>query len=112
MDMSTVITVIAAAAVILGATMYLGKKQLDAIIAGNEENRAEIARQRMDMDKKLEESRKEAQKEIARVDKELADLKADLPLIYVLREDFVRSMTSVENKVTSIDNKIDKLLQK
>lgn len=48
---------------------------------------------------------KENADEIAKVEKELNSLKADLPLIYVTREDFIR----VSN---NIDHKLDKLLYK
>ena len=48
---------------------------------------------------------KENADEIAKVEKELNSLKADLPLIYVTREDFIR----VSN---NIDQKLDKLLYK
>ncbi len=54
---------------------------------------------------KLETSDKENAAEIAKVRGELNDLKADLPLIYVTREDFIR----VSN---NIDHKLDKLLYK
>ena len=36
---------------------------------------------------------------IRRLGRELNDLKADLPLIYVTREDFVRIMNRVEDKL-------------
>ena len=52
---------------------------------------------------KLETSDKENAAEIAKVRGELNDLKADLPLIYVTREDFIR----VSN---NIDHKLEKLL--
>ena len=52
---------------------------------------------------KLEASDKENAAEIAKVRGELNDLKADLPLIYVTREDLIR----VSN---NIDHKLDKLL--
>ena len=52
---------------------------------------------------KLETRDKENAEEIAKVRGELNDLKADLPLIYVTREDFIR----VSN---NIDHKLDKLL--
>ena len=52
---------------------------------------------------KLETSDKENAAEIAKVRGELNDLKADRPLIYVTREDFIR----VSN---NIDHKLDKLL--
>jgi hypothetical protein len=42
---------------------------------------------------------------------ELNDLKSDLPFVYVLREDFIRSLNNVDSKMNNIDNKIDKLLQ-
>lgn len=48
---------------------------------------------------------KENADETAKVEKELNSLKADLPLIYVTREDFIR----VSN---NIDHKLDKLLYK
>ena len=52
---------------------------------------------------KLEATDKDNAAEIAKVRGELNDLKADLPLIYVTREDFIR----VSN---NIDQKLDKLL--
>lgn len=52
---------------------------------------------------KLESTDKENAAEIAKVRGELNELKADLPLIYVTREDFIR----VSN---NIDHKLDKLL--
>ena len=51
----------------------------------------------------LKDTDKENAAEIAKVRGELNDLKADLPLIYVTREDFIR----VSN---NIDHKLDKLL--
>lgn len=52
---------------------------------------------------KLEDSDKDNVAEIKKVKDDLNDLKADLPLIYVTREDFIR----VNN---NIDKKLDKLL--
>ena len=52
---------------------------------------------------KLEAADKKNDEDIAAVRGELGDLKADLPLIYTTREDFIR----VSN---NIDQKLDKLL--
>ena len=52
---------------------------------------------------KLEAADKENCDKIEKVQSELNDLKADLPLVYVTREDFIR----VSN---NIDHKLDKLL--
>lgn len=50
--------------------------------------------------------------DIAQTQKELNELKADLPLTFTLREDFIRTMNNVENKIGEVGNKIDKLLLK
>lgn len=47
----------------------------------------------------LENSDQKNAQEIKSLQKELNDLKADLPLIYVTREDFVRIMNRVEDKL-------------
>lgn len=47
----------------------------------------------------LEESDKKNAADIKAVAKDLADLKSDMPLVYVLREDFIRSMNSMEAKL-------------
>ena len=40
------------------------------------------------------------------------DLKSDLPMTFVLREDFVRTMNNVESRIMGMDNKLDRLLEK
>ncbi len=46
--------------------------------------------------------------ECKRIDKDLADLKSDLPFIYVTREDYIRHMNAFENK---LDRIYDRLVQ-
>ena len=48
--------------------------------------------------------------EISDIKQEISDIKGDFATTFVLREDFFRSMNGVEDKMRSIDNKIDKLL--
>lgn len=36
------------------------------------------------------------------VQKQITDLKADLPLVYVTREDYIRVMTRVEDKLDQL----------
>lgn len=66
---------------IVGALTFFLKKTLSSLEKADERNAAKIAE----------------------VEKDLNDLKADLPLIYVTREDFIR----VSN---NIDKKLDRLL--
>lgn len=48
--------------------------------------------------------------EIEALKKELKDIEKDFPIVYVQRDDFFRSMNSVEDNMKSISQKIDKLL--
>lgn len=66
---------------VVGALTFFLKKTLTSLEKADERNAAKIAE----------------------VEKDLNDLKADLPLIYVTREDFIR----VSN---NIDKKLDRLL--
>lgn len=63
-------------------------------------------------DLKLKELEVKLSSKIDQAEKDLNDLKSDLPLIYVLREDFIRYLNNVDTKMGNIDNKIDKLLLK
>lgn len=49
--------------------------------------------------------------EVKSVRDELNDLRSDLPFVYVLREDYIRTLNNVDNKMNNIDTKLDKLLQ-
>jgi hypothetical protein len=50
----------------------------------------------------LEEADQKNGKKIAEVEGKLNDLKADLPLLYVTREDYIRIMNRVEDKLDRI----------
>ena len=50
----------------------------------------------------LEESDKKNSDHIYKVEEKLNDLKADLPLVYVTREDYIRVMNRVEDKLDQI----------
>ena len=61
-------------------------------------------------DLKVKEIEVKLSKDIDNLRDELHDLKSDLPFVYVLREDFIRSLNNVDTKMGNIDSKIDKLL--
>lgn len=50
----------------------------------------------------LEETDRNNGAHISRVEEKLNDLKADLPLVYVTREDYIRVMNRVEDKLDQI----------
>lgn len=57
---------------------------------------------------RIEEKNKSQDNKIEEVKQELADLKADLPLIYVTREDYIRTMNNVNDKLDKIYDKMMK----
>lgn len=49
--------------------------------------------------------------DIESVKKEVSDLKSDLPLVYVLREDFIRTLNNVDKQMGDVNRKLDRILQ-
>lgn len=85
MDVVQITTVIGAAAslictLVVGALTFFIKRTLTDLEKADEQNKAKI----------------EA------VEDKLNDLKADLPLVYVTREDYIRVMNRVEDKLDQI----------
>lgn len=110
--MNEPITIGMIAAIAVSIIVYFTKKMIDSF----EKSVAKIG-QKLDesIDKtadrimKLEEKQ---EKDIKEVQKELSTIKGDFATTFVLREDFFRSMNGVEDKMKSIDSKLDKLLMK
>lgn len=50
----------------------------------------------------LEETDRKGSERIDKVEEKLNDLKADLPLVYVTREDYIRVMNRIEDKLDQI----------
>ena len=50
----------------------------------------------------LEEADRKSSEHIDKLEEKLNDLKADLPLVYVTREDYIRVMNRVEDKLDQI----------
>ncbi|ADY54897.1 hypothetical protein Sgly_3147 [Syntrophobotulus glycolicus DSM 8271] len=48
--------------------------------------------------------------DIEKVKTELSELKSDLPLVYVLREDFIRTLNNVDKQMGDMNAKLDKIL--
>ena len=43
---------------------------------------------------------------------ELSNLKADLPLLYVTREDNIRALNNVDRTINNMDSKLDKIYER
>lgn len=96
MEVTQITAVIGAAVsllctLVVGALTFFIKKTLASLEEADKKNAAQIA-----------EAKREAADKIAKVDEKLNDLKADLPLVYVTREDYIRVMNRVEDKLDQI----------
>lgn len=105
--------------VVVGLLTYLAKMQFKGILDGIKNNNAVVKGVEKTLNGKIDSLEKKIYEEIEKncddiceVKNELNQLKADLPFVYTLREDFIRTLNNVDNKMGTIENKIDKLLQK
>ena len=76
---------------LIGGVSYFIKRTLDEFKAGMKQQADRLAQ----LDTKHS-------RETAELRKELSELKADLPLVFVLREDHIRLMSRIEDKIDQI----------
>ena len=85
---------------VVGALTYFFKKTLTSLEDADKKNAADIQA----------EARKREQ-ELKELIGQFNDLKSDMPLVYTLREDFIRSMNSVDHNISGLDQKLDQVLR-
>lgn len=110
MDTAQIVTYVlqTLATLLIGALGFFIKRALDDFKKAIKENREECQKSEAELKKRIEAADDKA--ETLRAD--LAQLKADLPLVYTLREDFIRTLNNVDRRMGDIDGKLDRLLQK
>ena len=96
MDAVQLTTIVGAAAsllctLVVGALTYFLKRLLGTLEEADRKNA-----------ERIEVVNKEKTAQIEKVEEKLNDLKADLPLLYVTREDYIRVMNRVEDKLDQI----------
>lgn len=104
MDVTQITAIIGAAAsllctLVVGALTYFIKKTLVSLEEADKKNAADIR----------EEARRR-EEDLKDLSGQLNDLKSDLPLVYTLRGDFIRSMNSVDHNISGLDQKLDRVL--
>ena len=102
MDVTQITAIIGASAsllctLVVGALTYFIKKTLVSLEEADKKNAADIR----------EEARRR-EEDLKDLSGQLNDLKSDLPLVYTLREDFIRSMNSVDHNISGLDQKLDR----
>lgn len=98
-------------AVFAGGKVLLNQveKRLDTRFAAQEESRRE-AQKRWDREfAEIDRAAREEANQWRRVERELLSLKADMPLQYVRREDYIRNQTVIEAKLDAVALRIENL---
>jgi len=94
----------------IGITIFLARNWLKGIL----ETVGEIKKQNKEnyekVNQRIDRIEDKTEGDIANIKKEISNIKGDFATTFVLREDFFRSMNGVEDRMRSIDGKIDKLL--
>ena len=62
------------------------------------------------MNERIDRLEEKTETDIHDIRQEINDIKGDFATTFVLREDFFRSMNGVEDRVKSMDSKLDRLL--
>lgn len=94
----------------LGLMTFFIKGWLNSLKGSTEEIKIQIKENDEKVNKRVDRLEEETDRDIANIKQELNDIKGDFATTFVLREDFFRSMNGVEDRMKSIDGKIDKLL--
>ena len=78
--------------------------------SGNKDIKDRIEKNDAKTNERIDRLEEKTIRDIEGIKQEINDIKGDFATTFVLREDFFRSMNAVEDKVKSIDSKIDRLL--
>lgn len=114
MDMGYVITfsdvMAGVIALVLGVLTFFIKGWFNSLAASTEEIKKQIRENDEKINQRVDKLEDETDRDIEGIREELNHIKGDFATTFVLREDFFRSMNGVEDRMRSIDGKIDKLL--
>ena len=108
--MSEPITIGMVASVIIGVLVYLAKLMINDIKSSISGFGDRLDTAMKSFDERIDKVEEKHEKDMKQVQAELNNIKSDLPLSFVLREDYFRVMNGVEGKMNSMDEKLNRLL--
>lgn len=94
----------------IGFMTFMLKKWFDSLNLRLDSTDRKITETNRMLNERMEKLEEKTQKEILDIREEIKNIEKDFPHIYVLRDDFFRSMNGVESKMMNMDSKLDKLL--
>ena len=108
--MSEPITIGMVASVIIGVLVYLAKMMINDIKSSISGFGDRLDTAMKSFDERIDKVEEKHEKDMKQVQAELNNIKSDLPMTFVLREDYFRVMNGVEGKMNSLDEKLNRLL--
>lgn len=94
----------------LGVITFFARSWFSSIQKNTEEIKKQIKENDEKVNSRIDRLEDKTEGEISDIKQEINNIKGDFATTFVLREDFFRSMNGVEDRMKSIDGKIDKLL--
>lgn len=86
------------------------KETQQKIEQGNQAIQERIEKNDKKVNERIDRLEEKTDRDIENIKQEINDIKGDFSMSFVLREDFFRAMNGVEDKVKSMDSKLDRLL--
>lgn len=77
---------------------------------GNKEIQERIEKNDAKVNERIDKLEEKTVKDIQNLKQELNNMKCDISIVYLPRDDFFRAMNGVEDKIGNMDHKIDRLL--
>ena len=108
--MSEPITIGMVASVIIGVLVYLAKMMINDIKSSISGFGDRLDTAMKSFDERIDKVEEKHEKDMKQVQAELNNIKSDLPMTFVLREDYFRVMNGGEGKMNSMDEKLNRLL--
>lgn len=94
----------------IGVMGFFIKQWFNGIEQGNKKIQEQIEKNDAKVNERIDRLEEKTDKDIEHIKQEINDIKGDFATTFVLREDFFRAMNGVEDKVKSMDSKLDRLL--
>ena len=93
-----------------GLLTFLAKQQFGDIKNGISDTRKKLDETVERTNQRIEKLEQRTDEEIDNLKKEISDIKGDFAITFVTRDEYFRSMNSLEDKVKGIDSKIDQVI--
>lgn len=93
-----------------GVLTYFIKKWLADIDRGNKQIQERIEQNDKKVNERIDRLEQKNDEDIQGIRSEISQMKADLPVVYVLREDYIRVANNMEENIKELGRKIDMLL--